>query len=112
MATDLYEATGIEDWPTLACTPKEELEEPTLDDADSRASSISDSSASDLSLGLISTKSRDEKVQEAHTTYYPHPTTFKLSEHPIDEYRELKVRTAVSVKMHADISRSLLSEQD
>ena len=101
MSAELAAKTGIDDWPTLACTPKEEVEEPILDDTGSGASSISDSSASDVSKGLSSVNSREEKAKEAHTTYYPHPTKFKLSEHPIDDYRELKVRylelTAVEV---------------
>ena len=94
MSVELIEKTGIEEWPTLASSPKEERKQPIFDDTGSGASSISDSSASDVSNGLSSVNSQDEKVKEAHTTYYPHPTSFKLGEHPIDDYRELKVRLA------------------
>jgi hypothetical protein len=86
MTTDV-KSIEIEDKPSLATKPKELV----VDDTGSGASSISDSSASDVSLGLTSTKSREEKVAEAHTTYYPHATSFKLGEHPIDDYRELRV---------------------
>ena len=82
----------VEDKPSfLATKPSYEVKDELVDDTGSGASSISDSSASDHSLGLTSTKSREEKVAEAHTTYYPHPTSFKLSDHPIDNYRELRV---------------------
>jgi hypothetical protein len=93
MSAELTAKTGIEDWPTLGSTPKEERTQQILDDTGSGASSISDSSASDVSNGLSSVNSREEKVKEAHTTYYPHPTSFKLSERSIDDYRELKVRS-------------------
>ena len=74
----------------------------TIDDTGSAASSISDSSISDYSAELSSVdskdsnrielvKSREEKVADAHTIYYPHPTSFKLSEHSIDEIRPLRV---------------------
>jgi hypothetical protein len=36
-------------------------------------------------------QSREQKMS-GYTTYYPHPTTFRLSEHAIDEPRSLKVR--------------------
>lgn len=104
MATnDILKKTGIQDWSSLATKPIDisniNLDE-LVDDTGSRASSVSDFSASELSLGLTSTlsstKSRQASVAEAHTTYYPHPTTFKLSEKPIDEYKQLKVRVDIS----------------
>ena len=91
MTTDV-KSIEVEDKPKfLATKPSYEVKDELVDDTGSGASSISDSSASDHSLGLTSTKSREEKVAEAHTTYYPHPTSFKLSDHPIDDYRELRV---------------------
>jgi hypothetical protein len=36
-----------------------------------------------------------EPKTDGYTTYYPHPTTFKLSEHAIDEARSLKVRMSI-----------------
>ena len=92
MTTDIKSIEIDENPPNLATKPSYETkDEVVVDDIGSGASSISDSSASDQSLGLTSTKSREEKVAEAHTTYYPHPTSFKIGEHPIDNYRELRV---------------------
>ena len=90
-----------------------------MDDSGSAASSVSDSSATTYSLSAVSSnntdgkgseahdltndidakvshehsssKSTTSKIDDAHTTYYPHPTTFKLGEHPIDDIRQLKV---------------------
>jgi hypothetical protein len=36
--------------------------------------------------------SQDTKKVDGYTTYYPHPTSFQLREHAIDEYTPLKVR--------------------
>lgn len=93
MSAELTHKTGIKEWPTLAGTPKEERA-PPFDPPLSAASSVSDSSASDVSQGASSSvhSSREEqKIRDAQTTYYPHPTPFTLSERPIDAYRQLKV---------------------
>ena len=57
--------------------------------------SSSGSSATDYSTSATSNTpdTIDPKVADAHTTYYPHPTDFKLSEHPVDEGRQLNVRS-------------------
>ena len=70
---------------------------PLTEETSSGASSVSDSSASYLSTSASSVesgttwKAAENKVKDANTTYYPHPTSFKLSEHSIDEIRPISV---------------------
>ncbi len=77
----------------------EKLDFEAVEDTGSAASSVSDSSASTVSSDASSRKDsgldrKSAQVAEAHTTYYPHPTAFKLSEQPIDEIRPLNVSRA------------------
>lgn len=64
----------------------------------SNLSSRTSSSASDDSEIILSSvasedtaSARLDSKKDGYTTYYPHPTTFKLGDHPIDEIRPLKV---------------------
>jgi hypothetical protein len=47
--------------------------------------------------------------KDGYTTYYPHPTSFKLGDHPIDEIRPMKVSSLVqSADRMLMVLRSLL----
>lgn len=77
---------------------KLEAEAEAFDETASNASTVSDSSASQISSDASSNQSavaaetsKEARVREAHTTYYPHPTSFQLTEKPIDDYRSLNV---------------------
>lgn len=56
-----------------------------------------------------SLKPAPANVETKDEWVYPYPTDFKLSEKPIDEHRDLKVRltTTVQESVGADMGRSL-----
>ena len=68
----------LDDIGAPALTDPTDLKEPTvvIEAADSSASS-----------------STDKKGPSTEDWVYPHPTDFKISEHPIDEVRKLRVWT-------------------
>jgi hypothetical protein len=77
----------------------------TKDLCSSSGSSASDSSvgrdaysSSVSSVSSVESPSTTEtaKKVDGYTSYYPHPTTFKLSDHAIDETRPLKVSRSQS----------------
>ena len=67
------------------------------EDADSAASSVTDSSAigtwpEDWTRHDSVHSVKQSTPVDPNETYYPHPTNFKLSEHAIDDCRKLNVR--------------------
>ena len=74
--------------------PQKAKSEAIVDTSEELSDSSIGSSHSDSSqvTSITGASSAGSKAQDGHTTYYPHPTTFKLSEHPVDQTRSLKVR--------------------
>ena len=75
-------------------TSEKDFSNEVAEDVSSKASSISDASGSNASTAATSTTSQDA-AKDGYTTYYPHPTAFKLGDHPIDDVRPLRVRAKI-----------------
>lgn len=56
------------------------------------------SSVSSVESNIPTPKAQQAKKVDGYTTYYPHPTTFKLGEHAIDDNRPLKVSKDLLVR--------------
>ena len=71
------------------------LEEPRSRTSSSSEGSVDHdvygSSVSSFTSDIPIPKPQEAKKVDGYTTYYPHPTTFKLGEHAIDDNRSLKV---------------------